>query len=249
MSQTSFIARAPRLGEDLASTLREAILKDGLKEGDRLPTEKALAEQYGVSRTVVREAIARLQTEGVVAARQGSGVFVNRRNGHNVFRIHDNRVRHTQLQNCYELRLGVEAAAAELAAQRRTSDDIAALEALIVRMADPALRVAADTEFHVAIARATKNELYESFVGFIGAELSSVIGDAVVNTITRHPDQVDQVIAEHGLVLKAIAAGDAAGAREAMAGHITAAATRLSIGLRDASPSAGAPSLQAKETH
>ena len=231
VAQTSIITRAPRLGEDLAGFIRDLIIRDGLKDGDRLPTEKVLCEQYGVSRTVVREAIARLQTEGIVAVRQGSGVFVDRPSGHNVFRIGNRRSERGQFTHVYELRLGVEVAAAELAAIRRSDADIALLEGLIGRMIDPQLRPTADTDFHVGIARATKNELYANFVAFLGVELSSVIGDAVVNTINRHPEQINLVIAEHRCILTAIVKRDRKAARRAMTTHLVNAAKRLSIHL------------------
>ena len=225
----SFITRAPSLGEDLASTLREVIEREGLKDGDRLPTEKLLGEQYGVSRTVVREAIARLQTEGLVAARQGSGVFISRRSG--VFRIQDDPRRQKQFQNVYELRLGVESAAAELAAVRRSDHDIDVLKSLTNTMNDAGARSQADTQFHIGVARATGNALYESFVGFIGGELALVIGDAVRNTMDRHPQQIERVIAEHVTILNAIMEKDRLAARHAMAAHLAAAARRLSISL------------------
>ena len=231
MSSNSVMTRAPSLGEDLASTLREMIAREALKDGDRLPTEKLLAEQYGVSRTVVREAVARLQTDGLVASRQGSGVFVSRRGG--VFRIQDASRKHHQFQNVYELRLGVEGAAAELAASRRTDADIDGLQGLIEAMNDAQQRPLADTGFHIGVARATGNALYERFVGFIGDELSLVIGDAVRNTIDRHPQQVERVIAEHRAVLTAIVEGNGPAARRTMVAHLVAAARRLSIGLSE----------------
>ena len=233
--------RAPSLGEDLASTLREMIARERLKDGDRLPTEKLLAEQYGVSRTVVREAIARLQTEGLVATRQGSGVFISRRGG--VFRVQDFRTqdfrtqdtarKQQHFQNVYELRLGVESAAAELAALRRSDGDIDELRSRIEAMNDPEQRPLADTQFHIGVAHATGNALYESFVGFVGDELSLVIGDAVKNTIDRHPLQIERVIAEHEAVLAAIIDRNGLAARRAMVAHLAAAAKRLSLGLAE----------------
>jgi len=232
MVATSFaIQRSADLGQHLSGAIRDMIRRDGLREGERLPTEKELSERFGVSRTVVREALARLRTDGLVVSRQGSGVFVSRASS--VFRLPATAKGFAHIRSMYELRLGVEAAAAELAAARREAEDVEALEGNIAGMDDPERRSEADLRFHIGVARATRNPFYESFVGFIGNELAAVIGSAVNNTIERHPGQVRKVITEHRAVLQAIRRGDGPAARAAMSAHLSAALDRLSAALPD----------------
>lgn len=225
----SLASRQPtRLADEVAADLRRQILGSQLREGDRLPTEKELCEHYGVSRSVVREAVAQLKTEALVRARQGAGVYVAEARSA-LFRLSGDQDGARRLRNLYELRCGVEVAAAGLAATRHTPADIDRLEAAIARMSNPATRAAADIDFHVAVAAATRNELYENFVSFLGNALSSAIEGAVENTIVRHPSDQARVIAEHARILDAVAARHPHEAEAAMLAHVQAAMARLAL--------------------
>lgn len=225
----SLRSRRPlRLVDEIAADLRRLIQGSGLREGDKLPTEKELCDRFEVSRSVIREAVAQLKTESLVDVRHGSGVYVANPEAA-MFRITGVTGGFEHFRNVYELRQGIEVAAAGLAADRRTVTDLARLSLAIARMDDPRTRACADIDFHSAVATATRNPLYESFVGFIGNAVASAIEGAVRNTMERHGAAQARVIAEHNRVLAAIRACDARRAERAMASHIQAAMRRLSI--------------------
>jgi GntR family transcriptional repressor for pyruvate dehydrogenase complex len=230
------ISRGPLLGEDLANDMRQSILRERLKDGDKLPTEKVLCERYGVSRTVVREAIARLKNEGILVGRQGAGTFIAKRRGHNIFRLIPGTQKNEHFKSVFELRLGVEVVGAGLAAERRTREDLGRLKSAISAMADPLTRSDADIAFHIAVASATRNPLYESFVGFLSNELSDVIAEAVQNTMSRHPQDVEGVLREHRNILDGIVDSDPAAAKLAMETHLRNAAKRMTIRLKQEAP-------------
>lgn len=220
------LKRPASLADEVASDLRRCIFGSVYKQGQQLPTEKLLSESYGVSRTVIREAVAQLKTEALVDVRQGAGAFVAA-SGQRLFRIGGTPSSFDSLRHIYELRSAVEVGAARLAAERRTSSDVRQLERLIEEMDDPATRANADTNFHLAIAAATANDIYARFVAFIGNTLSSTIQSAVENTILRHATQQALVIAEHRAIADAIIIGDAARAASAMSEHLDQAMSRL----------------------
>ena len=97
-----------------------------MTSGEKLPTEQELIAQFGVSRTVIREAMASLRSEGLVISRQGSGVFVADHQANTTFRIVSDELRSlTEIQNVLQLRLAVEQEAAGIAAEKRSDDDLA----------------------------------------------------------------------------------------------------------------------------
>lgn len=159
------------------------------KAGDKLPPEKSLADSLGVSRPIVREALARLKADGRIESRQGSGAFVAERNKIAAFRMSDGRAASTLTvsedrlasdvaeREMLELRQIVESGAAELAAARRTDEDLAAIAAAVGSM-DEALAARADgadadDAFHNAIAAATHNAQITRFIEFLGAQFSA----------------------------------------------------------------------------
>src|SRR5574337_1559670 len=124
MGEIEPVARPSRLSDVVAADL-EAWLRDGAwVAGAQLPSEKVLAERFGVSRAVVREAVSRLKADGWVESRQGAGAFVAHQPGRGSFRlIPGGAGLADSLENIFELRLLVETGAAELAARRRTAAD------------------------------------------------------------------------------------------------------------------------------
>src|SRR3977135_3866553 len=97
-----------------------------LTSGEKLPTEQELIGQFKVSRTVIREAMASLRSEGLVVSRQGSGVFVADHSANPTFRIMSDEVRSlVDVQNVLQLRLAVEVEAVGIAAEKRTDEDLA----------------------------------------------------------------------------------------------------------------------------
>ncbi|MBZ0228129.1 MAG: FadR family transcriptional regulator, partial [Bauldia sp.] len=155
--------RAPRnLTSELASRLSEEIVAGKLAPGTRLPTEHELMRSFGVSRTVVREAIAALRSEGLVETRQGSGAFVAADSRRRPFRIDPEGLESVeQVLDVLELRICVEVEAAGLAAERRSKADIARITEICgafgraIETGDEAADL--DFDFHAAIGAATRN--------------------------------------------------------------------------------------------
>lgn len=215
------IARAS-LTDHVAKSLATTITSGGLAPGDKLPTGQQLAEQYGVSLMVIREAISSLRADGLVDSRQGSGVFVAQACSRQPFRIPNTTSPKTEaVQRIFELRVGIEVTAAGLAASRRTAAQLrelrkahAAMEKAIAH-GQPA--VDQDFAFHRAVSEATGNELFASFLGFLGFHIRGTI------LTSRGPGldwDREHVLAEHAAVFDAIAARDAEGARQAMQRHM-----------------------------
>ena len=237
MAEIEPVARPSRLSEVVATEL-EAWLRDGgLVAGGQLPSEKVLAERFGVSRAVIREAVSRLKADGWVETRQGAGAFVAPQPGRGTFRlVQGGAAAADTLADVFELRHLVETGAAELAARRRDEADLAAMEAALQRMevalaAPEAIETAgarADDEFHVAIAAATRNPLIRRFVEFMGQQFS----DSRLPTwdaAGRESGRARAAQAEHRRLFEAIRAGDAVAARGAAADHLAVAARRLGL--------------------
>lgn len=237
---TSVLPRAAGLGDMLAGRLAAAIRAGEFRPGDRLPTEKRLVEQYGVSRAVVREAIARLKADGFVDTRQGAGAFVTAKPGLANFRIAQpeggGRVASADLAYIFELRCIIEAGMAELAARRRNAGDLAALKTAFARM-QKALQAgedgaAADDSFHAAIATAAHNPYLAQFAAFLAQHFSATRALTWAAS-ARDDGSASAAQTEHARLLSAIEAGDAAEAAQAARDHILAAAERRGSAMKD----------------
>ncbi|MFN0184606.1 MAG: FadR/GntR family transcriptional regulator, partial [Aquabacterium sp.] len=195
-----------------------------------------LMVEHGVSRTVVREALSRLQAAGRVHTRHGVGTFVQEPAREPAFRVAARQL--TTLQDVVallELRMGVETEAAALAAQRRTPAHLAELRAALDEIAQAVDAgqdaVAADFRFHVGIARATGNPHFERLLETLGAR---IIPRARLDTAppdASHQAYLRRVNAEHESIFEAIAAGDAEAARAAMRTHLAGSRARRQQGL------------------
>lgn len=196
----------------------------------RLPPEIRLADQLGVSRPVVRQALTRLRDDGVVASRQGAGSFVMRRPAMDVYdyaplgSIAD-------IQRCFVFRIAVEGESAALAARdhdseslRRIRDAIAALDQVIQ---NAALGVEEDIAFHRSVAEATGNRF---FIATLAAIQSQVAAGITLNrnlSLIQPRDRLLRGQEEHRAVLNAISARDETAARNAMRLHIENARKRV----------------------
>jgi DNA-binding FadR family transcriptional regulator len=223
---------APRLPTQVAHLLGQQILEGRLRPGDQLPTELRLAERYGVSRTVIREAVARLRSDGVVETRHGIGAFVSEPRGGGALRIApaslDDRQRFAEL---FEVRSLLEIEAAAIAASRRTTAQLAAILEAHRRLDQaPGESVAmldADLDFHRAITKATGNGYLPVLIGFLSRQLrQSIIASWAGGDGTGAHDLTVQ---EHAEIARAIEKGDPAAARAAATAHIRNAARRLGL--------------------
>jgi len=228
------LARRKLLPDEIARCLSEKIGSGTLVPGDRLPTEAALAESFGVSRNVVREAIARLKHDGLIDTRQGSGAFVAAESAGRSFRIDPDRLMEDDdLRQILELRLYVEMGAAALAARRRTRAQMArirkALSAMRRAVATDSDGVVADTEFHHAIAEAANNPYYRDFMVFLAERMRQSIAVARSNSAKARRSPLVQK--EHEAISAAIELADAEAAGEAVRAHLVNAAARLGLSL------------------
>ncbi|MEK9971420.1 MAG: GntR family transcriptional regulator, partial [Ferrovibrio sp.] len=155
--------------ETVADALLQPILAGDWQPHDRLPSEHALADRYKVSRAVVREAIARLKSDGYVETRQGKGAFVAAAPGGNAFRLGSEEAGDSHL---LELRALIEADCAALAAERHTAADLQHLRnaqaAMRAAVATGGLGLAEDIRFHDVLAEAAHNPALRRFAAFVG---------------------------------------------------------------------------------
>jgi len=224
------LASQGSLTDRVTSALAQLIRKGEYPPKSRLPTETDMGERFGVSRTVIREAVSRLKSEGMVESRQGVGVFVRDAGMDTPFRIDPQVVDSLRaVLQVAELRRGLESEMAALAAERCSDaqlDEIrAALQAIETEEAQ-GRGVDADMAFHRAIARATDNPHYVALWDFIGQFLRRAM------TVTRANEARDstfaaQVQAEHAAIVAAIASRDPEAARTAARRHMEMAAARL----------------------
>ncbi|WP_341889880.1 FadR/GntR family transcriptional regulator [Variovorax sp. YR752] len=227
MNQDVLAARRPRtLALGLVEALGERIRDGRLAPGDKLPTEAAVMAEFGVSRTVVREAISKLQAGGLVETRHGIGTFVVGVGDGSVFRIEPHQLGTLRdVIAVLELRIGIESEAAGLAAQRRSEANLAAMRAALDDFAAAVEEgrdaVSADFQFHGEIARATQNEHFAGLMATLGAQ---IIPRARLEPAAAADPQrqayLRRVNAEHESIYDAIAAQDADAARAAMRTHL-----------------------------
>ena len=225
------LADGGTLADRVTSFLAEKIRSGEFAPDTRLPSEMELTERFQVSRTVVREAISRLKSEGLVGSRRGSGTVVLQANNTTPFRLDiDVRDSIQAVLRVIELRRGVEGEMAALAAQRRTAAQNRSIRQALENI-DKAVRegrdgVAEDFAFHAAISAASHNPLYTSLLQFLGQFLQAAIRVARINE-ARREDFSQQVRDEHALIAQAIADGDAEAARRAALQHMEYSAVRI----------------------
>lgn len=220
------MTRAASLADVLYEKLKADIVSGLMLPGAKLPPQKDIAEQQEVSRTVVREAVARLEAQGYAVSRQGSGVYVADGARYQAFQVTREELSEiADIIKLLEMRLAIETEMAGLAAARRDQQDIAAMRAAYKRMRevsdDPQASAEADTQFHMAVARATKNDNFVRFIEFLGVRLvpprSLYLRDQPSDA---HEAYAGKVHNEHDAVLNAIVRMDIEGARAAARLHM-----------------------------
>lgn len=219
-------APSASLTDILFKKLEQRITDGEMSPGSRFPTQKDLSDVEKVSRTVVREAVARLAAQGLVTTRQGSGVYVSATAQYRAFQVtRDELGDLADVMKLLEMRVAVETEMAALAAVRRSADDIAelrrALEAVDEAEQDMQAAAIADRGFHLAIAKATHNDYFARFIDFLGIRLvpprSLFLQDQPADA---HLAYARKVKAEHEAILDAIVRMDALKARDAARRHM-----------------------------
>jgi GntR family transcriptional regulator, transcriptional repressor for pyruvate dehydrogenase complex len=207
-----------RLYEDVGVRLGQFVRESGMVPGDQFPAERDLSRNLQVSRTSIRQALVVLQALGFVDVRHGEGVFLRRTRGfgESLTKLVERRRR---LPDVLEAREALEVKLAELAAARRISGDLAAMQAAITKMdveiQAGGLGTEGDAEFHHAIALAARNEVLLHLVD----AMAEVIDESRVESLSE-PGRPPRSLAAHREILAGIEAGSAALAAQAMRNHL-----------------------------
>jgi len=228
------VAKPTRLGDQLCLRMTELIESGEFANGSRLPAEVELADRFGVSRPVIREALSRLREMGLIVSRKGSGSYVQRRG--------DLAARSpaasfgpvnslAEVKKCYEFRMGLEGEAAYYAAQNRTAEMLIimreALDRMDLAIAQGMVGMSADFEFHLAVARASGNEFFEAVMQSMRLPIEFAINLARSLSLTRPIEHLRTVQNEHVFMFEAIEARDGEAARVAMRAHVQQSCSRV----------------------
>jgi GntR family transcriptional repressor for pyruvate dehydrogenase complex len=216
------VVQTSRLYEQIVQQIEESITSGELKEGDQLPAERELAQQFGVSRTAVREAVKTLREKGLVEAYPGRGTFITNGSARSIQQTLDRMIRSGPAEGTVhltEVREILEPEIAALAAQRVDEEMLSAMrEAIAVMDAarkDSEAFIEGDLDFHLALAEAAANplilSLIDSIVGLLREQRTRTY------FVEGGPERGQY---HHRRILEAIEHRDAVGAREAMRAHL-----------------------------
>ena len=216
------IVRSSRLYEQIVQQVEESIHKGGMKPGDQLPPERELAQQFGVSRTAVREAVKALREKGLVEAYHGRGTFITDGTSYSMRQSLDRMLKVGQGEGSgflAEVREILEPEIAAMAATRSDAEDLASMREQVGIMdqarKDPDAVIEADLDFHLALAEAAANpiilSLIDSIVGLLREQRMGIF------QVEGGPDRGQY---HHKRILEAIVHKDPVGAREAMKAHL-----------------------------
>ena len=211
-----------RLHEDIVRQFQSSIRQGELRHGDRLPSERDLAERFKVSRSSLREAIRSLELQGLVVTRRGSGTFINTENLDSIVALVAASLNTGEdaLRGIFEMRHLLEPPIAALAAQRATGEEVERMEEILQEQRQQidagVTGVDSDTAFHFALASATHNSAL--------LKVASAVEDILQRS--RHlslqePGRPQRSLASHRQILDMVRGGNAKGAREAMEHHLT----------------------------
>lgn len=222
-----------RLPDEIAEQLSEMIVSGRFSAGDQLPTEATLTAEFGVGRSAVREAIAKLREAGLVETRHGVGAFVSSDPTPASFRIDAGRLQSIEaLRQVLELRMEIEVAGAAMAARRRTLAQMALIDeafaAMRARLEAGDAAVAEQREFQRVVAAATGNPYFRDFMQFLSLRIGTGIADELARSVLRGTGPAD-LIREHTNIVEAIRIGDPDKARRAAWNHLLRSADRLGL--------------------
>jgi len=216
------VVRSSRLYEQIVQQVEESIHKGAMKPGDQLPPERELAQQFGVSRTAVREAVKALREKGLVEAYPGRGTFIMDGTSYSMRQSLDRMLRVGQVEGSgflAEVREVLEPEIAAMAATRSDAEDLASMREQVGIMdesrKDPEAFIEADLDFHLALAEAAANpiilSLIDSIVGLLREQRMGIF------QVEGGPERGQY---HHKKILEAIEHRDPVGAREAMKAHL-----------------------------
>jgi len=234
--RSSRLVRPPEdgRGRSLSDVVYERIFADIASDefvmNSRLPSETELAKRFGVSRPVVREALARLRDNDVIVSQQGSGSYVKAKPAPVVLSFGP-PTSIADMQRCFEFRMSTESEAAFQAANHRTKTDLralsAAFEAREAVIARDDIGVEEDFAFHRTVCVATHNRFFVEMMDFLHDNITTGINFTRNLVHPRAAYRLGLVQSEHGAILRAIKVGDGEAARHAMRTHLRSAKKRL----------------------
>lgn len=226
------VQRRPKLADRLVESLRRQIASGALPPGSKLPTEHQLSGEYGVSRTVVREAVTRLAADGLVVPRQGAGVFVSDHAPSALENlVADLSGKVSLVLNVLEVRMAIEMESAALAAQRRSPSQMADIDTAfrdfegLLQDGEPT--GAADFAFHRSIAQATNNPFYVEILDVLGRRtIPRDLVTSISSGLLQSEEYQARLQSEHRAIMDAVSEGDPGAARDAMRQHLSASQKR-----------------------
>jgi DNA-binding FadR family transcriptional regulator len=230
--------KRPRLGDHLYGQVLEQIVSGALNEGERLPSEKELCRLFAVSRPVVREALMRLQADGLVSAQQGVGTFVARRPPSALIEL-ARPADVASILASFEARVGLECEAAALAAKRRSEQQLSAMRSALSAMqrktAERKPAIEADMRFHRTVALASENDYIVQLLDALHVGTERWL-EIVLNITAGHTsaERARRVYDEHVRIFEAIRERDVELARLMMRYHLDQARRRLTDHQREA---------------
>lgn len=215
------VKTARKLSDMVVDQIEQAIISGRFLPGEQLPSERSLAEAFGVSRALVREATRTLQQKGLLEIRHGAGVFVS----HSVENVLADSYRlligfeRIPDIDIFEVRIVLEVGIAGFAAARADENDLRSIEGFLKMMEkasnDCERYIEADLNFHLALARATHNDLFVAQLNAIAASLK----DFLIRII-RVPEDTQAGLAEHQAIFEAVRSGNVNEARACMSHHL-----------------------------
>ena len=207
-----------------------SIIAGEFSEGDKLPTELALTERFAASRPTIREALSRLRADGITSTRQGSGTIVTRRPDPDLPRFTPLETL-SDVQRCFDFRIVVESGAAALAATMASEADLAEIEQRYQKLdaiiAEKALGSREDFDFHLAVARASRNQFFVSAIAQMQEQVLVSMNLMRNLSLLKSVERQKLVQAEHEVVLAALQRRDAEAAGLAMRSHLENARNRM----------------------
>ncbi len=235
MAITFTPVKSKRLYEDIVEQIQQLISGGELKPGDKLLSERELADRLQVSRVSVREAIRSLEMLGFIEIRHGEGTFIRDTDADDVIRplAMFLAVERGSLLDMFEVRRIFETATAALAAERATEDEIQLIGSLLgkmkesIRIGDSEKGEEHDAHYHYAVAEATHNGLLIKLLRTVHEEWSKAVSAGSQQLLLDSANNAQKIIDQHTRVFEAIQAHDPATASQAMLEHVTFAEREL----------------------
>lgn len=228
--------KTERLSSQISKLILSEIQSGLLLPGDRLPAETVLAQKYGVSRTILREAIASLKNDDILESKQGRGIIVKNPSQRQAFRFSDvfETISVDEINYFYEMRALLESEAAGLAAVRHTKEDMLSIKEALREMEEAVRSSSPGDEAHfkynAAIAKASHNPVLIEFLAFLQNKLHSLATELRIKTMMS-PERAETVLSEHRHVVESIFTSDPQKAKQAVMTHLKNAAERAGMNI------------------